>query len=85
LIESGFNNINVAVVKLYKEIPDVARFARGLIHGNPLIDQIRTPGGVQPDRVVDALARALRAEFGTDPARMPLQAIVFSVTKGGRD
>ena len=85
LIESGFNNINVAVVKLYKEIPDVARFARGLIHGNPLIDQIRTRGGVEPDRVVDALARALRAEFGTDPARMPLQAIVFSVTKGGRD
>ena len=33
LIEAGFNNINVAVVKLYKEIPDVARFARGLIHG----------------------------------------------------
>jgi ubiquinone/menaquinone biosynthesis C-methylase UbiE len=85
LIEIGFNNINIAVVKLYKEIPDVARFARGLIHGNPLIDQIRTRGGVEPDRVVDALTRALRAEFGADPARMPLQAIVFSATKGGRD
>ena len=80
LIEAGFNNINVAVVKLYKEIPDVARFARGLIHGNPLIDQIRTRGGVEPDRVVDALARALRAEFG-DPGRMPLQAIVFSAVR----
>ena len=52
LIEAGFDHINLAVVKLYKEIPDVARFARGLIHGNPLIDQIRTRGGVEPDRVV---------------------------------
>src|SRR5262249_56754900 len=82
LIEAGFSNINVAVVKLYKEIPDVTRFARGLIHGNPLIDQIRTPGGVEPDQVVDALAQALRKEFGTDPGRAPLQAIVFSAARG---
>ena len=80
LIEAGFSNINVAVVKLEKELPDVMRFARALVHGNPLIDQIRTRGGVEPDRVVDALARALRAEFG-DPGRMPLQAIVFSAVR----
>jgi hypothetical protein len=36
---------------------------------------------VEPDRVVDALARALREEFGADPARMPLQAIVFSAVR----
>ena len=82
LIEAGFSNINVAVVKLYKEIPDVTRFARGLIHGNPLIDQIRTRGGVEPDQVVDALAQALRKEFGADPGRVPLQAIVFSAARG---
>ena len=84
LIEAGFSNINVAVVKLEKEIPDVTRFARGLVHGNPLIDQIRTRGGVEPDRVVDALAQALRAEFGADPGRMPLQAIVFSAVRAER-
>jgi len=85
LIEAGFSNINVDVVKLYKEIPDVTRFARGLVHGNPLIDQIRTRGGVDPDRVVDALAQALRAEFGTDRGRMPLQAIVFSAARAERN
>ena len=85
LIDAGFSNINVAVVKLYKEIPDVTRFARGLVHGNPLIDQIRTRGGVEPDRVVDALAQTLRAEFGADRGRMPLQAIMFSAVRAERN
>jgi ubiquinone/menaquinone biosynthesis C-methylase UbiE len=81
LIDAGFADINVAVVALEKEIPDATRFARGLVHGNPLIDQIRARGGVDPDRVVDALAQALRQDFGADPGRMPLQAIVFCARK----
>jgi len=81
LIGAGFTDISVAVVALEKEIPDAARFARGLVHGNPLIDQIRARGGVDPDRIVEALAQALRQDFGTDPGRMPLQAIVFSASK----
>jgi ubiquinone/menaquinone biosynthesis C-methylase UbiE len=80
LIDAGFTDINVAVVRLEKEIPDAARFARGLVHGNPLIDQIRARDGVDPDRIVNALAQALREEFGADPGRMPLQAIVFSAS-----
>jgi hypothetical protein len=81
LIGAGFADINVAVVRLEKEIPDVALFARGLVYGNPLIDQIKARGGVDPDRIVDALMRALRQEFGADPGRMPLQAIVFSASR----
>jgi ubiquinone/menaquinone biosynthesis C-methylase UbiE len=81
LIDAGFTDINVAVLRLEKEIPDAALFARGLVYGNPLIDQIRARGGVDPDRVVDALTQALRVEFGSDPSRMPLQAIIFSATR----
>ena len=81
LIGAGFADINVAVVRLEKEIPDSALFARGLVFGNPLIDQIKARGGVDPDRIVDALMRALRKEFGADPGRMPLQAIVFSASR----
>src|SRR6516164_8255798 len=81
LIDAGFTDIRVAVVRLEKEIPDTARFARGLVHGNPLIDQIKARGGVDPDRIVNALAQALRQEFGSDPGRMPLQAIVFSANR----
>jgi SAM-dependent methyltransferase len=81
LISAGFTDINVAVVRLEKEIPDATRFARGLVHGNPLIDQIKLRGGVDPDRIVAALAQALRQEFGADPGRMPLQAIIFSASR----
>jgi SAM-dependent methyltransferase len=81
LIGAGFTDINVAVVRLEKEIPDLGLFARGLVYGNPLIDQIRARGGVDPDRIVDTLTQALRQEFGGDQGRMPLQAIVFSASR----
>jgi ubiquinone/menaquinone biosynthesis C-methylase UbiE len=81
LIEAGFTGINAAVVSLDKEVPDAASFARASIYGNPLIDQIRTRGGVEPELIVGALAREYRREFGADPGRMPLQAIVFSATR----
>ena len=81
LIRARFTDITVAVVALEKEIPNTVQFARGLVYGNPLIDQIRARGGVNPDQVVDALTRALRAEFGEEPGRMPLQAIIFSASR----
>jgi SAM-dependent methyltransferase len=81
LIAADFRDIGIAVVRLEKQIADMPLFARGLIYGNPLIDQIRTRGGVEPELIVDALLQALRHEFGIDPGRMPLQAIVFSATK----
>jgi hypothetical protein len=81
LIASGFTGINAAVVSLDKEIGDAAGFARAAVYGNPLIDQIRARGGVEPDLIVDALAQEYRREFGAGPGRMSLQAIVFSATK----
>jgi SAM-dependent methyltransferase len=81
LITAGFAGINVAVVSHDKEIPDIASFARAAVYGNPLIDQIRTRGGVEPELIAAALAAEFRREFGADPGRMPLQAIVFSATK----
>jgi hypothetical protein len=81
LIDAQFRGINVAVVSLEKEIPDTMNFARGLVYGSPLIDQIRARGGVEPDRIVEAMAEALCEEFGANPGRMPLQAIVFSANR----
>lgn len=80
LMKAGFTGISIEVVRLEKEIPDAASFARGIVYGNPLIDQIRARG-LEPERVFDALVQNLRREFGNDPGRMPLQAIVFSAKK----
>ena len=81
LIAAGFGDIGIAVVGLQKEIPDTEHFARALLYGNPLIEQVRARGGVEPERVAEAMLQAVRREFGDDPARMPLQAILFSATR----
>lgn len=78
---AGFGDIGIAVIRQERELPDVAQFARSAVFGNPLIDQIRARGGVDPERIVEALAREYRREFGDKPGRMPIQAIVFSATK----
>jgi ubiquinone/menaquinone biosynthesis C-methylase UbiE len=83
LIEAGFRGIDIAVLMLDKEIQDATLFARGMIYGSPIIDQIRTRGGVDPDLIVDAVAQALRKEFGANPGQMTLQAIIFSASRCG--
>jgi ubiquinone/menaquinone biosynthesis C-methylase UbiE len=83
LIEAGFADITAAVVRREKEIPDAARFARGLVYGSPLIDQLRARGDTSPEQVVDVLVTEFHREFGFDPGRMALQAIMFSATKPG--
>jgi SAM-dependent methyltransferase len=78
--EAGFTGLKIAVLSRDQPIPDVAAFAHGFVHGNPLADQARARGG-DPDRIVTALTEIYRREFGADPGRMPLQAILFEATR----
>lgn len=80
-IAAGFGDIEIAVIRQARELRDVAHFARSAVFGNPLIDQIRARGGVDPERVVDALEQEYRREFGAGPGRMSIQAIVFSAVR----
>jgi ubiquinone/menaquinone biosynthesis C-methylase UbiE len=80
IIEAGFTDIKAAVIRLEKSIPDATIFARGLVYGSPLIEQVRARGG-DPERIVDLLVHTLHSEFGSDPGSMSLQAIVFSAKK----
>jgi ubiquinone/menaquinone biosynthesis C-methylase UbiE len=81
LVAAGFDEITASVYRFETEIPDTTAFARGVVYGSPLIDQLRARGGVDPEAIVEKLTEALRAEFGGDPGRMPLQAIFFSARK----
>jgi SAM-dependent methyltransferase len=81
LSAAGFTELRIAVLSLDKTIPDVAAYARALVFGNPLIDQIRERGGIDPERVVAAVATALPREFGASPTHMPVQAIVFEARR----
>jgi ubiquinone/menaquinone biosynthesis C-methylase UbiE len=81
LIEAGFTNIHAFVVRLQKEIPALVSLVRGVVYGSPIIDQVRQRGGVEAEQIVDAMVKEYRKEFGSDPAHIPLQAIVFSAKK----
>jgi hypothetical protein len=84
LIDAGFININVTVVKLDKEITESLQFGRGLVLGNPFADQSLSRNRIDPDDVIAAMTRELRREFGADPGRMSMQSIVFSAEKPGQ-
>ena len=81
VLAAGFDDLKIAVVKKEHRLTDSAARARGMILGNPIIDQIKARGGVDPDAVVDAARKALEREFATKP--IPLQAIVFEARKAG--
>ncbi|MBR1121447.1 methyltransferase domain-containing protein [Bradyrhizobium lablabi] len=80
LTAAGFGDIGIAVIRQERRIPDIAAFAHAAVHGNPLIDQVRQRGGVDPQQIVDALAQEFRREFG-DPGRMAIQAMIISAKK----
>jgi len=84
LLGAGFGGIRIDVVRLEKTIPSAAAFARGIVLGNPLVEQIRARGG-EPERVIEAVTEAFQREFGPDPGRMPLQAIIFEAMRGSEE
>jgi hypothetical protein len=51
------------------------------VFGNPVIDQIRQRGGVDPIEIQQAVAATMRNEFGSEPSSMPIQAIVFEARR----
>jgi|SRR5215471_5162105 len=78
--DAGFIDLRIAVLTREKQVADIGAFARAMVYGNPLIDMIRTRGGVDPDQVVNTLGEAFAREFG-NPARLRLQAILFEATR----
>ena len=58
--------------------------ARGLVTGNPTINELRNRADVDPDDVVRAAAEALEVEFGPSPTKFPFAQIVYSGSKPSR-
>src|SRR5207237_8219299 len=77
--EVGFTDFRAAVLHIDKAVADPAAFARGIILGNPVVEQIRARSG-DPERVVDSIAEMLRREYGARPM-LPLQVIFFEATR----
>ena len=78
LAEAGFADITSERCAREQPVTDWARFSHGLVFGNPLIDEIRSRGGVDAEELVKAIEAALRTKFGSEPSAMPLAATVFA-------
>jgi SAM-dependent methyltransferase len=76
---AGFTDFSAAVRHLDKVVPDTAVFARGVILGNPVAEQIRARGG-DPAAIIDRVAEMLHGEFGRPP-RLPMQVIFFEAMR----
>jgi ubiquinone/menaquinone biosynthesis C-methylase UbiE len=81
LLAAGFTNIVAVLKRLEKAVPDLSTLARGQVYGSPIIDHVRQRGGMDGEKIVAAIARKYREEFGDDPAIIQLQAIIFSAEK----
>jgi SAM-dependent methyltransferase len=76
LLEAGFGDITANVLR-HNRIFDPDALAQGMLYGNPVIEQIRTRGGVDPDEVVSAMAAAFRRELGASPCASTMQTITI--------
>lgn len=81
LHDAGFGALDISVVPTVVERPSARDVALGCIEGNPGIHEIRARATAPVEEIVDAVAAALRQNFGDAPLRTPLQAIVMTAHK----
>lgn len=74
---AGWPGVAHETLPQQRTVADFAGFTRALIFGNPVIDEIRARGGVDPEEVVAALRARLRDRFGPEPITIPLQTTAF--------
>jgi hypothetical protein len=78
---AGFTGVIAQTLRFDTDVPSSRRLAEGMVRGSPLFGELQSRGAADPDDVVVALTAAYQKEFGHDPGRMPLQAIVFEARK----
>ncbi len=76
---AGMSDTSHIDVDHERVVPDFQQFAKGLVFGNPSIQEIHERGG-NPDEIQTEIAKRFRFYFGEEPAGMPLLAHVFEVT-----
>lgn len=77
LSQAGFAQVNIESLSLKSRIPSADDFAKGLVFGNPLYEEIVMRGG-DPQEVCTAVAKAIDQQLGRD---MPLKALIVQASK----
>jgi ubiquinone/menaquinone biosynthesis C-methylase UbiE len=80
---AGFSKIDDVIVSTRSQAPNAGDFARGLVEGNPVVNEIKARGGVSAEEVIGELAARISKKLGGRPVPVHLQAIVFEATASG--
>ncbi|HEX3759925.1 MAG TPA: methyltransferase domain-containing protein [Kofleriaceae bacterium] len=78
LVGGGFQDVVVDVVEKAASSPRAHDLAMGLIEGYPLIDELQLRDESRVPVAVNAVARAIRLQFGDAPVRGRITALVAS-------
>jgi ubiquinone/menaquinone biosynthesis C-methylase UbiE len=83
LAQAGFDSPNIETVTLPSRAPSADDPAIGFCQGTPMRAEIEAldPQGLAA--ATEAVAAAVRAEFGSGPIEAPIQAVVVTVRKSG--
>ncbi|TMQ59077.1 MAG: methyltransferase domain-containing protein [Candidatus Eisenbacteria bacterium] len=74
---AGFSRVREEIVLKPSQAPAAADFARGLIEGSPVMNEIQARGTATLEEVESELAARLKKNLGDRPVPVRLQAIVF--------
>ena len=77
LLRAGFSRVSIEHVAIDSQIPAARDFARGLVFGNPMHEEIVALGG-DPQEVCAAVTAAIDRELGSE---LRLQALVVHAAK----
>ena len=77
LLSAGFDSVTTEPVAITAKITSAAVFAKGLIFGNPVFEEITLRGG-DPDVVFASVKQTIENRLGDS---MPLQALVVQAKK----
>ena len=81
LSATGFSEMEFYLLRLEAESPSAEEAARGLVHGNPVINALRERRESRIPEIEAALAAAVAAQCGDDPVRARMQALICSATR----
>lgn len=81
LSTAGFTETQFFLLRLQAVSPSAEEAARGLVHGNPVINAIRERSSASIPEIEATIAEAVASQCGSEPVRARMQALICSAVR----
>ena len=78
---AGFSEMKFVLLRLPAVSPSAEEMARGLVHGNPVINALRERSESSIPEIEAEIAAAVAAQCGDDPVRAKMQALICTAAR----